>query len=108
VKPIVRPGAQDDILRQFRCYLVEQDAPEVAFRFLDAVEASVEQLLRMPRMGSPKKLKNAALKALPAWPVKDFEEILIFLYRGKRNGQGHSHPARQARDRAHFEQGVSR
>jgi toxin ParE1/3/4 len=59
-------------------YLVEQGAPEVAFRFLDAVEAPVGQLLRMPGIGSPNELKNPSLKGLRAWPVKDFDEILIF------------------------------
>jgi plasmid stabilization system protein ParE len=50
VKAVIRPRAQDDILRQFRWYLVEQDAPDAAFRFVEAVEASVEQLLHMPHM----------------------------------------------------------
>jgi plasmid stabilization system protein ParE len=54
VKAVIRPRAQDDILRQFRGYLVEQDAPAAAFRFVDAVEASVEQLVRMPNMGAPR------------------------------------------------------
>jgi toxin ParE1/3/4 len=78
LKTVIRPRAHDDILRQFRWYLVEQDAPGIAFRFLDAVEASVDQLSRMPRMGSPRGLKNAALKGLRVWPVKDFDQILIF------------------------------
>jgi len=46
VKAVIRPRAQDDILRQFRWYLVEQDAPDAAFRFVEAVEASVEQLVQ--------------------------------------------------------------
>jgi plasmid stabilization system protein ParE len=48
VKSVIRPRARDDIIRQFRWYLVEQDAPDAAFRFVDAVEESVRQLLRMP------------------------------------------------------------
>jgi len=78
VKAVIRPGAQDDILRQFRWYLVDQDAPDAAFRFVEAVEASVEQLLRMPNMGAPRELRNPALKGLRLWPVKDFDEFLIF------------------------------
>lgn len=38
---VMRPRAQDDIIRQFRWYLVEQDEPETAFRFVDAVEATI-------------------------------------------------------------------
>lgn len=81
---IIRPAARDDIIRQFRWYLVEQDAPNAAFRFLDAVDESVEQLLSMPHMGTPKGLSNPALEGLRMWPVKGFEELFIFyLVRGE-------------------------
>ena len=78
MKSVIRPRARDDIIRQFRWYLVEQDAPDAAFRFVDAVEESVRQLLRMPEMGSPREIRNPALEGLRAWPVKEFEEFLIF------------------------------
>jgi toxin ParE1/3/4 len=78
VKAVIRPKAQDDILRQFRWYLVEQDAPDAAFRFVGAVESSVEQLVRMPNVGAPREIRNTALKGLRFWPVKDFDEFLIF------------------------------
>lgn len=60
----ILPAARDDIIRQFRWYLVEQDATEVAFRFLDAVKKSVRRLLLMPQMGAPKEMSNVALKGL--------------------------------------------
>jgi len=78
VKEVIRPRAQDDILRQFRWYLVEQDAPDAASRFLEAVEASVERLLSMPYSGAARVLRNPALAGLRFWPVKDFDEFLIF------------------------------
>jgi plasmid stabilization system protein ParE len=71
--------------------------PMLAFRFVDAVEASVEQLLRMPHMGAPRELRNPALKGLRVWPVKEFEEFLIFYVVEGGHREGHSHPARQAR-----------
>jgi len=37
-----------DILRQFRYYLVDQDKPKVAERFLVAVERTIERIVRMP------------------------------------------------------------
>lgn len=77
MNPVIRPRAQDDIIRQFRWYLVEKDAPDAAFRFVE-VEASVKHLLRMPNMGTPRELRNPALKGLRAWPVKEFEEFLIW------------------------------
>jgi plasmid stabilization system protein ParE len=78
VNSVIRPRARDDIIRQFRWYLVQQDAPEVAYRFVDAVEESIEQLIRMPHMGAPKALRNSALEGLRAWPVEGFEDIRIF------------------------------
>lgn len=75
---VIRPRARDDIIRQFRWYLVEQDTSDAAFRFVDAVEDSVAQLVSMPTMGAPRELRNPALKGLRVWPVKDFDAFLIF------------------------------
>ena len=75
---VIRPAARDDIIRQFRWYLVEHDASDVAFRFLDAVDESIGQLLRMPKMGTPRALKNLALEGLRMWPVEGFDEMCIF------------------------------
>jgi plasmid stabilization system protein ParE len=44
VNAVIRPRARDDIIRQFRWYLVERDAPDAALRFVEAVEEAVEQL----------------------------------------------------------------
>jgi len=75
---MIRPRAQDDILRQFRWYLVERDALDAALRFVKTVEAPVEELLRTPHMGAPRELRNPSLKGLRFWPVKEFDEFLIF------------------------------
>ena len=64
---VIRPRAHDDIIRQFRWYLINQDAADAAFRFLDALEESVLQLLSMPHMGAPRTLKNRHLEGLRAW-----------------------------------------
>jgi len=69
VNLVIRPRARDDIIRQFRWYLVDRDARDPAFRFLDAVDESVERLRAMPELGTPKVLRNAALAGLRAWPV---------------------------------------
>lgn len=45
---------------------------------MEAVEASVEQLVRMPNMGALREIGNPALKGLRLWSVKDFDELLIF------------------------------
>jgi hypothetical protein len=41
---------------------------------VEAVEASVEQLVRMPNMGALREIGNPALKGLRVWPVKEFDE----------------------------------
>jgi toxin ParE1/3/4 len=78
VNPVIRSRARDDIIRQFRWYLIQQDVPDAALRFVDAVEETVQQLLLMPDMGAPREIRNPALKGLRVWPVKEFEEFLTF------------------------------
>lgn len=41
----IYPRAEADITRQFRYYLVEQESPAVAFRFREAVQASIQREL---------------------------------------------------------------
>jgi toxin ParE1/3/4 len=57
---------------------VTENAPDVAFRFLDAVDDSIEQLLDMPHIGAPRHFRTPALVGLRSWPVKDFEDIRIY------------------------------
>jgi toxin ParE1/3/4 len=78
VKHVIRPAARDDIVRQFRYYLVEQDAPPVANRFLASVERTIDNILQAPKAGAPKQLSNAALAGLRAWPVEEFEDIRVY------------------------------
>jgi toxin ParE1/3/4 len=77
VKYVIRPNAKDDILRQFRYYLLE-DALDAATRFLEALDESIEAICKMPEIGAPKHFKNPVLAGLRSWAVKDFEDILIF------------------------------
>ena len=51
MKHVIRPAAKDDIIRQFRYYLL-RDALDVATRFLDAVDEAIEAICRMPHMGA--------------------------------------------------------
>jgi toxin ParE1/3/4 len=76
VKYVIRPNAKDDILRQYRYYLLE-GALDEANSFLDAVDESIGVLRGMPEIGAPKLLRNPALAGLRSWPVAGFEDILI-------------------------------
>jgi len=44
VKVLYRQTAGDDIVRQFRYYLVTAEAPEIALRFREAVRRTIQSL----------------------------------------------------------------
>jgi toxin ParE1/3/4 len=75
VKVELFPRAEDDIIRQFRYYLVEQDAPSIALHFREAVIESIKQLQLHPRIGSQ---FLGSIPGLRSWPVKGFETIRIY------------------------------
>jgi toxin ParE1/3/4 len=78
VKHVIRSAASDDIIRQFRHYLVDQDRPQVATRFLEAVQRTINDIIRMPNGGTPKILSNEVLAGLRSWPVQEFEDLRIY------------------------------
>lgn len=69
------PHAEADIIRQFRFYVVERDAPQTAVRFREAVIESIKQLKPNPRIGS---VFRGSISGLRSWPVKGFEAIGIY------------------------------
>ena len=71
MKPIILPAARDDILRQFRYYLVVQDKPEVAERFLSAVRRTVEGIIRTPQGGAPSVFPGKLSDACDPGPSRD-------------------------------------
>jgi plasmid stabilization system protein ParE len=78
VNAYFRTAAREDILRQFRYYLVEKQVPQVAQRFLDAVEAAVDTLCRAPGIGTPKLFSNPQLADLRSWPIPGFLMVRIY------------------------------
>ena len=78
MKRIIRPAARDDIIRQFRYYLVDRDLPDVANRFLEAIETTIAKILSTPNAGAPRPLSNKALVSLRSWPVEEFEDIRVY------------------------------
>jgi plasmid stabilization system protein ParE len=75
VKIEIYPRAEDDIIHQFRYYLVDQDVPAVAFRFRDAVRQSLDRLKLNPRIGT---LFGGSIDGLRSWPVTGFEAIRVY------------------------------
>ena len=78
-------------------YLEEQAGPEVADRFLAAVQDTFETLAAMPRMGTLCGFQRPAARRLRRWAVKGFENWLVF-YQPKRRGIEVVHLIHGARD----------
>jgi len=78
VKVLYRQSASDDVLRQFRYYLVAANLPEVAVRFRDAVRRTVQSLRLHPLVGPRYSSSNPQLQNLRSWPVAGFEAIRIY------------------------------
>lgn len=78
MKVIVRSVARDDILRQYRYYLIEKVAADVAEKFLDAIQAAIKSISRNPSMGARKQLNSPELADLRSWPVSGFPAMRVY------------------------------
>jgi toxin ParE1/3/4 len=65
-------------VRQFRYYLVSQDLPRVALRFLDAIRRTIEDLRKHPHIGPRYDAGDSRLQNLRSWPVTGFEAIRVY------------------------------
>jgi toxin ParE1/3/4 len=93
---IIRPGAWREIDRQVE-YLQERAGASVAERFLNSLMECCGELAAMPRMGPLCGFKRDATRRLRRWPVKDFDNWLIF-YQTVRGGVEIVHVIHGARD----------
>jgi toxin ParE1/3/4 len=78
----VRPLARRDI-REVSAWLKQESGPNLAIRFIDSVESTLELLASMPDRGSPCFYSQTRLNGLRRWPVKAFERWLIFYFPSK-------------------------
>lgn len=78
MKVVYRQAASDDVVRQFRYYLVDQNLPEIAVRFRDAVRLTVESLSERPLMGARYSSKASSSQSLRSWPVAGFQAVRIY------------------------------
>jgi plasmid stabilization system protein ParE len=78
VKVLYRQSASDDIVRQFRYYLLTAAAPEIALRFREAVRRTIQSLSQNPHVGPRYSSSNPRLRDLRSWPVVGFETIRIY------------------------------
>ena len=92
----IRPLAWREI-NKLLDYLEEQAGLETAARFLDQLISSFNNLTHMPKMGVLCGFRKLALRRLRRWPVRGFENWLIF-YQIKRHGIEVVHVLHGARD----------
>jgi toxin ParE1/3/4 len=78
VKVSYRQAASDDLVRQFRYYLVTLNLPDVAVRFRTAVRQTVQSLQQHPLVGPRYRSSNPHLQTLRTWAVAGFEAIRIY------------------------------
>jgi toxin ParE1/3/4 len=78
VKVAFRQAANDDLVRQFRYYLVTLNLPDVAVRFRASVRQTVQFLQRNPLVGPRYRSDNPQLQSLRTWAVTGFEAIRIY------------------------------
>ena len=78
MKVLYRQTASDDLVRQFRYYLLTADAPEIAIRFREAVRHTMQSLGQNPHVGPRYSSGNPRLRELRSWPVAGFEAIRIY------------------------------
>jgi toxin ParE1/3/4 len=73
---IIDPEADRDIEEEFN-YLADRNM-DAALRFLQATTDTFEKLAEMPGMGSLRQFKNPKLAGVRMWPIKGFENYLVF------------------------------
>jgi len=61
------------------CFVyIGKESLDAGVRFLVAAEESFEFLAKMPHIGSPREFRSTRLRNIRMWPVKGFEDYLIF------------------------------
>lgn len=76
IELFVRHEAEIDALGYFE-YIRHRNS-DAAFRFLAAIDATVETLVRQPLMGRLRRFRGKDLANIRSWRVNDFETYLIF------------------------------
>ena len=79
---ILRASAQRDVDEVVAHYL-DEGGTEVALRFVDALERSLQHIARNPGSGSPRYGHELNMAGLRSWPVKSYPHLVFYM-----EGQG--------------------
>lgn len=74
---IIKPQEVKQDLRNLAATIATNNV-SAARRFLDAAEKAFHRLAEMPEIGSAWESDNPKLQDLRVWPIKGFENYLIF------------------------------
>ena len=80
----VKPAARRDLVSHY-VYLAESAGEATADRFLVRIQASVDELIDNPKIGTALVLRRPELAGIRRWRVKEFDRYLIF-YRPRVRG----------------------
>ena len=78
-----RPAARNDLF-QIHEYLNREVSPELADRFLMALEHTVQQVGSFPNAGSLFPARRIRALEIRRWPVQEFPRYLIYYAVGNR------------------------
>lgn len=77
---VFREAAKNDLVRQYRYYLVDLNVPDVAGRFKEAVRKSAKEIREHPRVGQSVALQSAQVSGLRSWPVMGFGAWRLYYF----------------------------
>jgi toxin ParE1/3/4 len=78
LKVTYRQAAREDIIRQFRYYLVTLDLPEIAIRFRESVRKTTKAISVRPLIAPRCPLHNPRFGDLRSWPVAGFGAVRLY------------------------------
>ncbi|MBV8124776.1 MAG: type II toxin-antitoxin system RelE/ParE family toxin [Burkholderiaceae bacterium] len=79
VKPIRRRALADADVQDALRYYVEQDAPQAALAFIDAIEQALAHIQRHPATGSSRCAHALDLPGLRHWGCKKFPYLVFYV-----------------------------
>ena len=73
----VLPAARMDTVSCFE-YLRAQSGAAQAWHFIASLQESFDRIQQMPFIGAVRQFRRARLRNIRQWPVREFEDYLIF------------------------------
>jgi toxin ParE1/3/4 len=84
-KKVIQSSPYQRDLARILDYFIDQDAVDVAQRFVVALDETFASIADLPNLGHPWESPEARSQGLRYWPVIRFENYLVF-YRQTANG----------------------